>query len=848
MWPSKHHIGVQLAYGVQGNGIVLPEEGPSSLEELPSFQPKIHFPRLRDQGPHLRPIKNSSWTLPSTTLNEDSLATTSMSWFRKKAHSTIYAPDLITEALTVELAPMNELFAYDPTEGDKIILINLGVAAYSDPIVIGNRKVFPKVKNNVLHLKGLAYVCGDNNTNLCVTPLLPTLNKATNLDSNDTKELLLPNAPKETNNYEYCIFPTPVLQIQASPFFPIIAIRCRSTIHFIKFLWLNDPDEKGPTLETLPCIIDVHELSGHEFAHIEFSSDDKHLFSIIDVRGNFAVWSLRHDSVWTTELRYTSVPSNQEKSSIPLTIANSEDLSAWKKICWDTQSSSLIAFSRKEATIFKLSEGRPNSSQKLITSDLWANIWDFKSFLKYALLLTSRELIFLESEKEAPFKRLLSWKHFLDDEDPSFRLHVCEAKREELFICSVFSQNTPMAMIYTLGFNQGRPALLCDPYFIRTSEDCLTFFFDSIRYNVDDDMTFFQVQSTGSGLHYSSLHGSESLELALTEKATRSASTLETEPTKDIFNMISIAEATNAFHSFSTSERMTHENEEIREDDNADGPTLVQLVQNYAFRLGNDIKKRLRIEEELPSEHGTQDSDEVSSNGSAKVPDVYIPSFTPFAAVADCVPLTIDDMEEFDSMVDQLSDFYNSCGIEVQKNVKQALKSLSLESEPSVQQLKEALDNVYTDHPNNGQAAMILANSLFKVSNEDIETRLQNLYREEVKKCDPELTSMFDDWDIQFPRERAKSAPPTVDTKKRGLLHRALTQNSQHMSQATSQLPQPSQAFPDSSQELPEPSLSQAISRSQKKLDVPKRQSQTLKRPGSQSTSQRKKKKKGGFA
>lgn len=846
MWPSKHQLGVQLVYGTQGNGVVTAEEVPSALEGLPSFQPNIHFPRLRDQGPLLRPIKNSSWKLPSYEHDEESQVSTSMAWLRKKTHSTTFFPDELTEALLAELAPMNDLLAYDPTEGDQMTLVDLGIGAFADPVLLEGHKILPNVKNSVVNLKGVAYVCGENSSELRLAPLLPRVKRVTCSDTGDTSKLYLPDSLQDRANYACCRFPNRILQIQASPFHSLIAVRSKATIHFVKYSWQNNPHIRAPEFDVLPCSIDAHDFSASDLAHFEFSPMDKNAFTIIDVQGKFSVWRF-HERTKTTELVHTSIPSGKPESKTPLTIANTEDTSSWKSICWCSDSQSLIAFSRKEATCFHVGSDYSMPVQSLITSNLWASIWDVKTCSGYAFLLTSREIMFLKLGVKAPLARLVSWKHYLDNEDPSFKLRVFKADKN-LFICSVFSKNMPMAMMYTFGFHDGKPSLLNDPYCIRTDENCKDLYLDKIVYDGTDTLTFCQIQTTKSEIQFSSIHGTKLLEMDVSLTPSQSASVEDSQTTEDIFTMISIAEATNAFHSFSTADRMAHENEEIWEDEHAQ-VSPVQLVQNYAFRLGNDIKKRFKIEEEIP-----EDPDSDTSNGSAIKSSDYIPKFIPLSTIADCVPVTIDDMEEFDSMTDQLNDFYESCGVKVHKDIKRFLRGLGSFDDISVKSLSEALEMACPDHPNVNQAAMILVNSLYKVSNEDIETRLQNLYREELKSCDSELATMFDEWDIQIPRERAKSAPPTVDTKKRGLLHRALTQNSQQMSQLTShvsQAPQDSQLSqtqrPSSSPEVPEIMLSQSTAPSQSKPG-PSRLSQKTKRPGSQSTSQRKKKKKGGFA
>lgn len=849
MWPSKQHLGVQLAYGLYGNGIVVPEDGSLSLEDLPSLKPQIQFPRLRDQGPKLRPIENSEWLLPTTLASLLPQLSRSMAWFRKRSHSTIYAPDLITAALASELAPIIDNIGHDPTKGDITASLDLGIGAFADPIVVGGQRCLPKVKNGILHIKGVAYVCGDENTDLFVAPLLPKKHIIIDLDTEKEEESLFPNALVEPK-YACCRFLTTISQIQPSPTFPIIAVRCKTQIYFAKFLWLNDPDEKGISLEILPISINCADVGGEEFSHVQFSPCNKNEVAVIDQRGHISIYALYYDQEWTIELLSNSSMSGVEEGAKSLSIYDPEELSAWKNVIWTPDACSIIAFSRREARLFYLEKSEALESHQIVTANLWAQIWDVKTCQGYVFLLTSMEIIFLKFDEKHILKRLVSWKHFLDKENSTFRLKVCEGGLQDLFICSVYSKDMPIAMIYTFGFHDGKAVLLRDPYCIETRGDCLDFFVNRLPYNEKSDLVFYTLELSKNACRFAVFHGNRSLKLN-NPQFKISSSDLEKDASRsNVFEFISKVEASNAFRSFSVLSRMTHENDEIWDDSaTVKANNQIQIVQNYASRLGHDIKKRLKI----------SDDDNIDVSSQNIMDDVsYIPRFSPLSSIADCVPVTISDMEEFDSMVDQLAEFYDTCGIELNNDIREYFEELNLANE-QVQALQNSLKQVFPQHPNATQAAMILASSLLKVSNYDIESRLHYMYRQEVQSCDAELSAMFDEWDILTTRERPKSAPPTMDTKKRGLLHRALTQNSQqyHSTQA-SQVSQVSQTSQASSNSIPYGTRSQTnpsqgasshpapplVTSSQNTV----KKSQPLKRVGSQASSQKKKKKKGGFA
>ena len=61
MWPSKEGLGVQLSYGVNGNGIVVSSENPNSSTY--KRLPRLEFPRIRNQGITLNKVGKSNIVL-----------------------------------------------------------------------------------------------------------------------------------------------------------------------------------------------------------------------------------------------------------------------------------------------------------------------------------------------------------------------------------------------------------------------------------------------------------------------------------------------------------------------------------------------------------------------------------------------------------------------------------------------------------------------------------------------------------------------------------------------------------------------------------------------------------------
>ena len=199
---------------------------------------------------------------------------------------------------------------------------------------------------------------------------------------------------------------------------------------------------------------------GFNFSDVTFNPWVSTQFGVVDVKGNFGIWNINSKKEALTKLKkFDSNPktsSDEPDSSLKVesTIHDVTELSNWKRIIWAHDYNHIFVVSRSSLTQFELTPEL--SSQRLITSDTWSKIQDIHKnpeSMKYAFILTSKELIWFEVSN--PLRRLMSWKHFLDDKDPSLRLQVSEYEDCSKFICIIYSQIRPIILVYNFGIKDG---------------------------------------------------------------------------------------------------------------------------------------------------------------------------------------------------------------------------------------------------------------------------------------------------------------------------------------------------------------------------------------------------------
>lgn len=780
MWPSKPGLGVQLTYGITGNGLVVAEKEGSGQ------RPKISFPRLRDVGIELHPVMNSAiWLRPLQP--SDSPEVDSIKWWARHLHNTVDAPTNLIRSLYIESEAVLGSQAFDPCVGNLATVFDLGSGAYSDRVVLyGNktffpetnndpkirdnkRMLYPKLKNGVVSVQALAYAGGDNGNTLHVMALIP---KKKQLFGAEIQKVVAVNS-SSTTTQAVCCFHEPIKQIVANTALSVLAIRTATGIRFIHYSWSNRPIKKIH-LRRLP--VEIKTADNGPFAHLEFNPYKKNEFALINTAGEFVIWNISRTADWKLEKQTTDLECPETGVDIPLTVADPLNTSKWHKLTWIDEST-VLAFSRTAASYFNLAT---SAADRIITAHRWSKIQDVVPTNRYTFMLTTQEIVWTENSPDAGMKRLVSWKHYLG-EDPSLRMNVCSAEDNKAFLCVVYSLEASIIIIYTFGFNNGLPCSLRDPYFLRAQSPSGLRHVSLTRLpcsgNAEKALFSLIEICKDNSVTLSVVHGTADRAFKKTRIPKHKPHMIGT-----LFEVIALSEAMKMYEYFSSDRKLPGENNNIFVPRSKSGKITIRekrlkeiqrqldMIQKFAFILGEQGEAHFRPDNdnhELPA-----------------VPKPEYPQYLSLSGIAEETPLLIKDMSAFDSMVKQLNIYFNTMGVEIENYIKPVLSRCGDElDDPSHFWTAQTLVNMLAktcDKPTLEQAIMILVNALTKVGPTDVVEEYQMKFEAEVEQCPDKTKSLLADWDDQEEPENECLIRRPFQQKNRTLLRQALTQNSQY--------------------------------------------------------------------
>lgn len=693
MWPSKEGLGVQLSYGVNGNGIVVSNENSNSSTY--KRLPRLEFPRIRNQGITLNKVgksnivlvnqQTSSFDLNAKVYNnlQNAVANQPLQPKRKMySDSNIYVPEEILKSYLIESRSLTSTIAYDPTFGQMFTIFDV------------------RSRSGLTSSKAIAFVTGETGTILNISILKYEIKELLN----NRKESVDVNAliPLLTDPFQVSLS-EPIKQIEhcklkeGFDYIPLyLIIRSDSRVYVLNCFKGKSQHYNSHIELDILGELQTSDLMGFNFSDVTFNPWVSTQFGAVDVKGNFGIWNINSKKEALTKLKkFDSNPktsSDEPDSSLKVepTIYDVTELSNWKRITWAHDYNHIFVVSRSSLTQFELTPEL--SSQRLITSDTWSKIQDIHKnpeSMKYAFILTSKELIWFEVSN--PLRRLMSWKHFLDDKDPSLRLQVSEYEDSSKFICIIYSQIRPIILVYNFGIKDGMPFSLKDPYYIRKSTDqrgnntgqirqvFLTElnrqFYSSAKddENITTDSTFpkhmvmalFEL-STDLGLTLNLYNTTANLHLNKSLiKADNLDSSSSCESSTNFERDIKIRDKLSYFKKFSKADFESIA-KGLKCDTNATkGDDEIKIVQDYAFRLGEGA---MQLNEEWNKLNAI---DDISINKD--------PYYLSLNDISSSLPLSISDITEFDSMIEQLSSFYGTKDINVSSKVgKSFLEGLEL--------------------------------------------------------------------------------------------------------------------------------------------------------------------------
>ncbi|CUM64746.1 uncharacterized protein PRCAT00002357001 [Priceomyces carsonii] len=751
MWPCKSGLGNILGYGVKGNGIVASEKSVDD-EHNNATTIKVEFPRKLDDASSIKEIEGSKsdlvgsqvpiFTLNSRIYNKFELAVSSSYTERSEKlmynDPKMYIPRDILKSYLVESNSLTSTIAYDPTFGRLFSLSEI------------------RTRNGNYSAKIMAYVTGETGNIFNISTVdyrrIEIRNK-----SSQTSEIYTPEILKPFQ----VAFSEPIKQIEFSlksfGFIPsFVLIRSASKIYIVScYKSGRTRDLQRSKVEMdLVSELGTNDLSRNEFADVAFNPWDYTQFSAVDVKGNFGVWNIRRERpncLKRVNFNIDYEVGEQNTTSVPKcspSISDSEELSNWKRIIWGGSEGSLIVISRSSATQFTIIPKL--TSFELISAKTWSKIQDVFRNERYAFLLTSKELIWLSISPET--KRILSWKHFLDDQDPSLKLHVCK-KQGHNYICLIYSQMHPLIFVYTFGFRDEKPCSLRDPYFIRRAKDMrgvqqvhlatlnrnfFTLLNDLVQEEdlVSESDLESDFQSEALGLFELTTDLDLSINLfsevdgltTIDEKEEWNPQELNKKKTKvaigryHLFKKFSKKLFSYVYSDIAKVNKKMHLDDEIKR------------IQDYAFKLGEGSAV---VHKEDFTYHSLMD-------------------------ISSTMPPLVANISEFDSMIEQLSKYYKEKSIDI-SNIEHAFyKHSTLFSsftrasrKNNILNLFGALNEVYTNEKlkqfnsieNVRLTAILIGTSLLKASSTNLERNHADQFSDEIKISADHVKAIVEEWD-----------------------------------------------------------------------------------------------------
>ncbi|KAJ9109668.1 hypothetical protein QFC19_002109 [Naganishia cerealis] len=683
MWPSKYGLGAQVGYGVRGNGIIRTQEG--------RRLPQVEFPSL-DNGidsdenigvlasnetfPSLKPVKGSLRTVVEPQTSDFDLNSTIFNDLLSDPLENLYIPQDILKSYLIESGSLTSTIAYDPTIGPRFCIFPL------------------RSRSNTSTSTGIAYVSGEVGTVLNLSIM-----KISCIDSEQEIQLSSPHfdVPFQLT------FSEPIKQVACSNVAGSLLIRTFSRVYVVQ-PFQSSLHRSGIYLELLGQV-KSSSLNQESFADACFNPWDPKQVALVDVKGHFGVWNFCPNG--------KSDPKRVNISASESFIDNVQELSHWKKICFFAPEV-MFVFSRSSLT--QCTIGPPSQCSRLMTSNTWSSILDFQrapADLKYSFMLTSRELIWFEND--GTLKRLISYKHFLDERDPSWKLNVCSVD-STTFICIIFSQKAPLYFLYTFGLKSGLPYSLRSPYYIRS----LSSYNHEARDNVLQ-LHVFPIDNSSSkifgmfelhtdfGLHFRFLSTTKIIKLGDTVVTdglwSRSGTPVETG--KGFCRHMSAKDWKKLV------EQMLSKVKTTSSDSTA--------IQEFALKIG---EWALAFDENLLRNE---------ANGSCSLLDI-----------SENPPTNVRDIDEFDSMIEQLGEYFKLKQFE-----------LSRESEDLLRNRLNSLRQYYGKEQNLGSVTPEILNrttlelgcSIYRAKHSSTNQAYEEKFKEVIQEASDEVKSILGDWE-----------------------------------------------------------------------------------------------------
>ncbi|KAI5955055.1 hypothetical protein KGF54_001616 [Candida jiufengensis] len=704
MWPHKVGLGVRLSYGVDGNGILsiksnnennnnINDDDNNDNNDCNEIEPIMDFPRLEPNTPN-QYYKSNSKKLLRNPLNystiDDQILTTSSKDTRSLLTPN-YIPHQILSSYGLESSAIESDFAYDPIFGDII-------------------KAFT-ITNSTKEYNGLSYVTGSS---------LTVLNFAIFFKGSSSASLKL-SEPYEVDFLDNIR----QVDIKSDNKQLVILVRTNTKIYVLTCRLISDSkDSKASPNFDMSIIKEIisSKFGNSTFADVSICFKDIRKFAIVDILGNLAVWKINKNFTKVHKLN---------KDNLKMPIVSSQDLSNWMKINWLTNSGK----SKSKTTDQLLLSTRiktfqcdmtNNTQTSLMTSNTWSRLRDVYILGENVFYLTSKEIIWFKYESQnsnISFERLLSWKHFLNDDDPSLKFSIFEIGKA--FSIMIYSEISPTIIVYTFGFQIEKPFSLQDPYIIQGPARGL-----KQLVTIKDDI---------QNVHLLELSSNLTLSGSILQYGTPAGIT--TSPFHHTTKTLAKA-ATNIDKSKSTKLKKLYQN--LIKFQGSD-LSSIEILQNYASTLSSKFENESYFEK-ITSE-----------------------SYKSMLEIDNRIPLNISDIYELDDMIVELKNSTYMENIDIKSLINNGIIQRNgflniTETQSHIYNIYLLIKDLFKEQniPNSTiNTAIILGLSLIKFENKSNNIHQQNF--DEIKSNSSEKVQLLlDGWDEK--EEEPESQQPDLKT------------------------------------------------------------------------------------
>ncbi|KAG7665091.1 uncharacterized protein J8A68_001400 [[Candida] subhashii] len=815
MWPHKKGLGVRLSYGVSGNATISLDSTKDTTETTSDdsslIEPSYQFARQHDPSKQLRPIEEESSEQDATQLIPPSTSnfTNNSNIYNRLQSPRIpnkpsqrkgndelsgYIPSDLVSSFLIESKTLTSNIAYDPNYGDLFVLFDLLVK-----------------KRTYITVDAMAFVSGESMTilNLCIY---------------DKRNLNKLSKRRQVN------FSDPIRQIEIitgsqteATTATLILIRTTARVYVLTCTKSAETMDLDASLDIELRIIGevkTNELEGNQFADVKFNPISIRQFAVVDMNGNFAIWNITKTLSGIKKLNL----NNQINP-----VSDVSEISSWKKIFWIHNSNHLLVLTRSKISQYTIT-AETLAKQILVTSNTWSRIRDFKIIHQQssssAFLLTSKELIWFDLS-QGNFTRQLSWKHFLDDRDPSLKFNITVV-RDETIIIMIYSQINPMIMIYTFGFMDGKPCSLLDPYYMTKG------------FNHSDLRQVSLVEAEQGNFNLFEL--STSLAVHVRRLTMGSVGSFVEPSSMEIDDISDETVMENQTNTKGLSKKRIHNLvKELTKNFSNEEPSESQMMEDV-LRYANGLDQALSTLNENPE----------------KAKDGYI-SLYEFCEKEP--PLSVHDLLELDDMIAQFEETLPKDDIKMVSLINNSfikrspfiIDNSDNTAKTHITDIAEHVQKIYYQDDrfkkyNNvySKIAMstLLGTSLIKCQLQNSSNNFKNQYDESIKKSPKFVQSILEEWDTpEISASQEESQDVLYDTYSTMPTLGASQKQTSILSQ-----PQPS-GFNSSQSIFPESQNSQmSTNYSQSQTPFSQSQMYSQSRPISASQRKKKRKKKGGFS